>query len=242
MLGQQLLVVADAHLGVTEPEVQEALLEFLHQAPDMGDCLLVNGDLFDFWFSYRRVIPRVGFTVAAALADLRKRMPIVMTGGNHDRWGDGFWAEDLDITFAPMEIPLQIGSRPVLAVHGDGLTEQHWSARLMHRVTRNPTTIALWRSLHPDVGFWFVDWMSRNLGNTTRDPAILDRVAVRQLEWATQRLADDAAVDGIIMAHTHRAALDEPFPGRFYLNSGAWMDGYRYAVVTEEGAKLETYR
>ena len=60
MLGHTLVVVSDAHLGVTPPAVEEALLAFLDRVPQEGDCLLVNGDLFDFWYSYGRVIPRSG--------------------------------------------------------------------------------------------------------------------------------------------------------------------------------------
>ena len=239
--GNQLLVVADAHLGVTPPAVEEALLEFLHQAPTLGDSLLVNGDLFDFWFSYRRVIPREGFAVAAALGQLRKRMPVVMTGGNHDRWGDDFWHRDLGIEFVPLETTVTVGGRRILAVHGDGLTEEHWSAQLMHRITRHPATAATWRALHPDLGFWIVDKMSRVLGSTTRDPNVLERVSARQREWAARRLQDDPTLGGIVMGHTHRPAVEELFPGRIYVNSGAWMDGYKYAVIMEDGARLESF-
>lgn len=241
VLGHQLLVIADAHLGITPPAVEEGLLDFLDQAPALGDCLLVNGDLFDFWFSYRRVIPREGFVVAAALGRLRKRMPVVITGGNHDRWGGQFWQRDLGIEFAPGATSFLVGERLVLATHGDGLTDQHWSARLMHRITDTPAVIALWRAMHPDIGFWLVDRMSRSLGNTTRDPAVLERVAARQRDWAEARLAGDPDLGGVIMAHSHRAALVEPAPGRLYLNPGAWMDGLRYAVVTDSSARLARF-
>jgi len=99
VLGHALVVVSDAHLGVAPPAVEEALLEFLEAVPALGDCLLVNGDLFDFWFSYTRVIPRRGFHVAAALARLRNRVPVVMVGGNHDRWGGDFWTREVGVRF-----------------------------------------------------------------------------------------------------------------------------------------------
>ncbi len=101
VLGHTLVVVSDAHLGVAPPATEEALLEFLDAVPTLGDCLLVNGDLFDFWFTYARVIPRRGFHVAAALARLRRRLPIVMVGGNHDRWDNDFWERDLGLDFHP---------------------------------------------------------------------------------------------------------------------------------------------
>jgi len=234
-------VLADAHLGITDSTVEETLLEFLRRAPDLGDCLLVNGDLFDFWFTYRRVIPREGFAVAAALGALRRRMPVVMTGGNHDRWGEDFWQGDLNIEFAPLELRFSIGRREVLAIHGDGLREPHWSAAMMHGITKNPITIGLWRALHPDLGFWLVDKMSRVLGNTNRDPATLARAAEWQQEWAEARLSQEPALGAVVMGHTHLPALAEPTPGQIYFNPGAWMDGYRYGVLTDKGGALKTF-
>ncbi len=241
MLGHQLVILADAHLGATPPPVEETLLAFLEAVPSLGDCLLINGDLFDFWFAYRRVIPRRGFHVAAELRRLRKRVPIVMVGGNHDRWGEDFWRDDLDIRFERIEARFSIGRRLVRAVHGDGLTEQRWTATLMYHITRQSATIAFWRALHPDVGYWFVDHMSRGLGYTTRKPALLDRAAERQREWAERQLRDDPSVGLIVLGHTHRPALTAPFRGRQYLNPGAWLDGGKYAVATEEGCELRTF-
>jgi UDP-2,3-diacylglucosamine hydrolase len=235
VLGHQLVIVSDAHLGATPPDIEEAMLAFLETVPSLGDALLVNGDLFDFWFEYRRVIPRTGFRVAAALAALRKRVPIVMIGGNHDRWGGDFWRRDLDIGFFPFQ------TRQVLAVHGDGLTEQHWSATLMHRLTSNRFIVGTFRALHPSVGFWLADRMSHNLGNSTREQAVLDRAALRQREWAEQRLREKPEVGLVVMGHTHRPAITEPEPGRQYLNSGAWLDGFCYAVATERGAELKRF-
>ena len=104
VFGHRLLVLSDAHVGATPPEVEEALLAFLERAPTLGDCLLLNGDIFDFWFAYRRVIPRRGFHVAAEIRRARKRMPVAMVGGNHDRWGEDFWERDLDVRFAPLRM------------------------------------------------------------------------------------------------------------------------------------------
>jgi len=241
VLGSQLVVVSDAHLGAVPPTVTEALLDFLDRVHTLGDSLLVNGDLFDFWFSYRRVIPREGFAVAAALGAVRKRIPVVMIGGNHDRWGGDFWSRDLGITFDPIESTFSLDTVQTLAIHGDGLTEQHWSAGLMHRITSSGLTIALWRAIHPDVGYWLADKLSLVLGNTTQDEGLLDRAAERQFDWARRRLAADPALGLVVMGHTHRAVVSEIEPSRRYLNPGAWFDGHRYAVATASGAELRTY-
>jgi UDP-2,3-diacylglucosamine hydrolase len=241
VLGQTLVVVSDAHLGVAAPAIEEALLEFLEVCPTLGDCLLVNGDLFDFWFTYSRVIPRRGFHVAAALARLRARMPIVMVGGNHDRWDSQFWERDLGLRFHPRTAIFEIGRRKAMAVHGDGLTETRWQAQLIHRLIHHPATAAIYRVLHPDFGLRVVDLLSPALGDHTHDEATLSRAAGRQRAYAEQLLADDPSLGLVIMGHTHRAVISEPERGRQYLNPGAWFDGFAYAIATESGAELRRF-
>lgn len=241
VLGHTLVIVSDAHLGVAPPRVEQALLEFLEAVPELGDCLLINGDLFDFWFSYSRVIPRRGFHVAAALARLRRQVPIVMVGGNHDRWGRNFWERDLGLSFNPHQATFCIGNRTVAAIHGDGLAEPRWRAKLIHRAIQHPATAAVYRVLHPDIGLRLVDLLSPVLGDHTIDEAKLAQAAARQREWAERHLRENGGVGLLVMGHTHRAVLEEPAVGRQYLNPGAWFDGFRYAVATESGAELCTF-
>jgi UDP-2,3-diacylglucosamine hydrolase len=241
VLGHMLVVLSDAHLGAAPPPVEEALLDFLDTVPGLGDCLLINGDLFDFWFTYSRVIPRRGFHVAAALARLRRRLPIVMVGGNHDRWDSDFWERDLGLSFEPRRATFEVGRRRVAAIHGDGLGEPRWQARLIHGVIQHPATAAIYRVLHPDLGLRLVDALSPLLGDHTIDEAKLARAAARQSEQATQLLADEPSIGLVVMGHTHRPVLSQPVPGRQYLNPGAWFDGFRFALVTESGAELRRF-
>jgi UDP-2,3-diacylglucosamine hydrolase len=241
VLGHTLVVVSDAHLGAAPPAVEEALLSFLEAVPDLGDCLLVNGDLFDFWFSWARVIPRRGFHVAAALARLRRRVPIVMVGGNHDRWGGDFWDRELRIRFEPHRATFDIGRRRVAAIHGDGLTEPRLRATLLHRAINHPITAAVYRAIHPELGLRIVDALSPHLGDHTPSPAKLAHAAARQGAWAADLLVREPELGLVIMGHTHQPSMAEPTAGRQYLNPGAWFDGFRYAVATESGAELRQF-
>jgi UDP-2,3-diacylglucosamine hydrolase len=233
--------VSDAHLGVAPPDVEEALLTFLEAVPELGDCLLINGDLFDFWFSYGRVIPRRGFHVAAALARLRRRLPIVMIGGNHDRWGGDFWEREIGVRFAPLRADFAIGDLRVAAIHGDGLTEPRLRATLLHRAINHPVTAAVYRWIHPEIGLRLVDALGPHLGDHTPDEAKLADAAARQAAWATAMLAREAGLGLVIMGHTHRPASSAVAAGRRYLNPGAWFDGYRYAVATESSVELRQF-
>lgn len=239
---QRLIIVGDAHLGRGTREASAAFVAFLDTVPSLGDGLLITGDLLEFWFAYSRVVPRRGLAVVAALAHLRRRVPVLVAGGNHDRWGGTFWQEELEIEFAPAEGRFTIGDRRGLVVHGDGLVEGHWSGSLLHRITRHPATIALFGSLHPDAGLWLVDRLSGVLGDRERTEAELAVGAARQLAWARARMSQEPDLALLAMGHTHRAALEEVSPGRFYLNPGAWFDGYRYATVGGGSASLAQFR
>jgi len=239
----RVLVVADAHLGQVPPAIESAFHKFLEAVPDLGQALLINGDLFDFWFEYRAVIPRRHFGTVARLQTLRaKGIPITLVGGNHDRWGGDFLTKDLGIAFYGGEAEIDVAGRRSFVAHGDGLTEQHWSAHLMHRVTRHPLTVRVFRALHPDIGFWIAHKLSGTLADNTRDPAVLDRAARAQARYATDLLARRGDLGLVILAHTHRPALEELGNRRAYLNPGAFLDGYRYAVVTQDSIELKTFQ
>jgi len=238
----RVLVVADAHLGQVPPAIESAFHSFLEAVPDLGEALLINGDLFDFWFEYGAVIPRRHFCTVAKLQALRaKGIAITLIGGNHDRWGGDFLSKDLGIGFHGGAAEIDVAGRRAFVAHGDGLTEQHWSAQLMHRVTRHPVTVRLFRALHPDLGFWIAHQLSRKLADNTRDRAVLDRAERAQAQYAEQLLARRPDLELAILAHTHRPALAQLPNGRAYLNPGAFLDGGRYAIVTKDNVELKAF-
>ena len=241
VLGETLVVVSDAHLGYAPPAVEAALLEFLDAIPSLGDALLVNGDLFEFWFAYTTALPRHAFRVAAALAALHRRMPVVMVGGNHDRWGREFWERDLGIRWHPEQLELEVGARRGLAIHGDQVRHRHLRARLLQRLVGTRAASIVYRALHPDIGFPLVHALSARLGEHGLTGPSVEAAAARQRAWAEELLARDASLGFVVMGHTHRAALVEPAPGRQYVNPGAWFDGFRYALVGARTAELRQF-
>jgi UDP-2,3-diacylglucosamine hydrolase len=237
------VVVADAHLGQAPASVKEAFHRFLDAVPDLGDALLINGDLFDFWFEYRRVIPRRHFESLAKLHELRARnIPITLIGGNHDRWGGDFLTRDLGIAFYPRCAELDVAGRRAFVAHGDGVAEQHWAAAALHRITRHPLTARVFRALHPDLGFWIADRLSGRLADNTRDAAVLDRAAAAQAQYARTLLERRADLGLVILAHTHRPALERMPDGRGYLNPGAWIEDQRYATITASEINLQVFQ
>ena len=236
------VVVADAHLGQVPKAVETAFHSFLDTVPQPGDELLVGGDLFDFWFEYGSVVPRRHVATAMQLGGLVARgIPVTFLGGNHDRWGGDFLRRDLGIAFYAGAAELELAGRRALAVHGDGLTEQHWSGAFTHWLLRQPVTVAVFRALHPSVGFWIADKLSGTLADSTKDAAVLDRAEAAQAAYAEALLERRPELSLVVMAHTHRARLERRPDGRAYLNPGAFLDGGRYAIVTQTSVELKSF-
>jgi UDP-2,3-diacylglucosamine pyrophosphatase LpxH len=164
-----------------------------------------------------------------------------MVGGNHDRWGGDLWTRDLGIRFDPHRLTFRLGGLGVAAIHGDGLTEPRRGAILLHRVINHPITSLVYRALHPDLGFRLVERLSPRLGDHSSDEARLEAAAAQQRAWAGELLAREPELGMVIMGHTHRAEHSRTATGGTYLNPGAWFEGLRYAVATEDRTELRQF-
>ncbi len=235
------VVVSDAHLGQRGNRTGEAFHSFLRIVPELGDHLLINGDLFEFWFEYRHVIPRSAFATLAILSEVRdKGVRLTVTGGNHDRWGLDFWSNELGAEFHRGHARVELSGWQTWVAHGDGVSELDASARILHRITSNRLTATTFRLIHPDLAFGLVKRMSNRLAARDRGdlPA---RAAAAQAEFARSILDRDPDLDLVILGHTHYPALESIDARRWYFNPGAWMEGYRYGIVTPEGPELKTW-
>lgn len=231
----RVVVVGDAHLGPSNRADEPAFHELLEAVPDLGTRLILMGDLFEFWFGYRRAIPRDTFRTMARIERVVSRgVAAEMFGGNHDRWGDSFWAEDLGIPFHDRGADLELAGRAAWVHHGDGLAEAGIGGKIMHGVTRSPITTAVFRALHPDFGIRLVDRLATVLSETNKTAEAMDASAAMQERYARQVLDRRPELSLVLLAHTHRQRLVEHAPGRFYLNAGQWMAERHYAVISRD--------
>jgi UDP-2,3-diacylglucosamine hydrolase len=241
VIGHRLVVVADAHLGAASASDEEAFLAFLDTVPSLGDSLLLAGDIYDFWFTYRRLIPRHCIRVTARIVELARRIPVLMIGGNHDRWGDTFWGPETGVTFHPRELRFQVGTRSVLAVHGDGLHEERPVAGALNRILDTRAVIATFSMLPSSLGFRIARRFGHDPAYAAAHPEVVEMAVRRQARWAEQFLESHPEIGMLLMAHTHRPASREIERDRWYVNPGAWLDDRRYAVVDSAGVQLTVF-
>jgi UDP-2,3-diacylglucosamine hydrolase len=222
-------IFSDTHLGFAPAEVERTLLGFLRRLPGRAGSLVINGDLFEFWFEWRRVIPRPAFRVLAALADLRDAgVPVLMVAGNHDCWGGEILREDVGIDFTAGPWRGEIAGWRACIEHGDGLRDREDRRyRALRVLLRNPLAIRAFRWLHPD-------WATRlATGSSNASRSYAARDGGRGLRAvAERRLAADPSLDLLVFGHSHVAALERMPTGGVYGNAGSWLDAPTYLRVT----------
>jgi len=221
MLPAPCYVISDAHLGAAPAESERELLTFLERLPADAQSLVINGDLFDFWFEWGHTLPRAGVRVLGALARLRDRgIPVLWIAGNHDCWGGEILTKDLglDYRFGPWRG--SAGGWDTTVEHGDGLrANEDAPYRRLRAVIRHPLSVRLFRLLHPDLG----SWIALKSSHTSRNMRPRDGgEGLRAV--ANQRLASSDAPELLVFGHSHVATL-ERMHGRVFANPGAWLDG-----------------
>ena len=229
-------IVSDAHLGAAPPEVEQTLVAFLERAGSEAKSVVLNGDMFDFWFEWRHVMPRVGFRTLAALADLRDAgVDVVWIAGNHDCWGGDILRSDVGVQYHVGSWRATIGGWETLIEHGDGLREvEDAPYRRLRAVLRNPVATWAFRHLmHPD---WATS-IARRSSHTSRN--MRPRDGGEGLKAVAQaRLAADHSLDLYVYGHTHAPWMERTATGAVYANPGAWMDGPSAVRVTTERVEL----
>lgn len=237
------VVVSDIHLGAIPDAAERAFRGFLERVPDLGDDLLINGDLFDFWFEYREVVPRGHFAVLAALRGLVERGLVVrFLGGNHDAWAGSFLAEEVGLDLVEGPAVLEVGGRRAYVAHGDGLGGGDWAYRALKRASRSRLGRTIFGVVHPDLGVPVARRASATEEKRAAGPGHETSRADRLAEHARGLLARRDDLDLVVFGHSHRPELEEVRPGRFYLNAGDWLHHRSYAVVSEREIRLERAR
>ncbi len=238
MLPPPCYVISDIHLGHAPESVERTLVAFLRALPSRGASLLINGDLFEFWFEWRTVVPRSGVRVLAALMDLRDAgVPMTMLAGNHDCWG-GDVLRDAGVVFLDGPLTGDVGGWRARVEHGDGLRDKEDRGyRMLRRVLRNRLAIrAFGGLLHPD----FASRLAMGSSQTSRNYAPRD--AGRGLRAVAARALERAdAPELLIYGHSHVAALERMPAGGVYANAGSWLDAPTYLVVTPGRIALRSW-
>ena len=233
-------VVSDVHLGSVPPATERAFRRFLDHVAEHASFLLINGDLFDFWFEYRHVILAEHYRVLARLRDVVEAgVPIAFVGGNHDGWPGPFLRDEIGMALHDGPVEMTLGGRRALVAHGDGVGSGDLKYRALKRTIRNRAVTGTFRVIHPDLGRRIAMMASSTEHKVEGgDRRSKHRAAFIQ-RWAEGELRARPEIDLVLAGHAHVASVAEVERGRYYVNSVDWLRTYDYVVLPPGGGAPE---
>lgn len=243
---KKIYFLSDFHLGA--PNAADSLVRekkivnFLEEIKKDAAIIFIVGDLFDFWYEYRTVVPKGYVRILGKLAELTD-MGIVIHFfvGNHDMWMKNYFQQELNIQvyFEPREF--EFNQKKFYIGHGDGLGPGDHGYKMLKKIFRNPFCKWLFGILPPVAGVGLANFSSRRSRAVTgtNDGKFLGE----ENEWLIQyckELLTTRQYDYMIFGHRH-LPIDYPLqPGCRYINLGDWIRYYTYAVFDGQQMQLET--
>lgn len=246
--GKKVYFASDNHLGAPTNKAslprEKKFVAWLDAIKTDAAAIYLMGDLFDFWFEYKKVVPR-GFTrTLGKLAELTDSgVPISYFVGNHDLWMNGYFEEELNIPVFHEPQELTINETSFLIGHGDGLGPGDKGFKRMKKVFTNPAAQWFFRWLHPDLGVRLAQHLSINNKIISGDDDT--KFFGREKEWLVQyckRKLEVKHYDYFVFGHRH-LPLEIDLNGKStYFNLGDWINYFTYAVFDGEMLQLKEFK
>lgn len=245
--GKKIYFASDNHLGAPTSEAslprEKKFVSWLDEAKKDAAAIFLLGDLFDFWFEYKTVIPK-GFTrTFGKLAEISDAgIPIYYFVGNHDLWMHGYFEDELNIPVYHEPKEFIFNDKTFFIGHGDGLGPYDKGYKRMKKVFTNPVFKWLFRWLHPDLGVKIAQYMSvKNKLISGDDDA---KFLGEENEWLVQyskKKFEEKPRDYFIFGHRHLPLEIKLNDSSTYINLGDWITYYTYGVFDGENFELKTY-
>ena len=236
---------SDLHLGVPNREkslVREKLfVQWLDEIKNDAEAIYLVGDIFDFWFEYKKAVPKGYVRLLGKLAEISDLgIPIHIFTGNHDMWLFDYLEDEINahIYREPIEVSLK-GKRFFIG-HGDGLGPGDNGYKLIKKIFKNKLCQWLFERIHPNLGISIAQYWSKKsrIANGEKDESYYG-----EKEWLTQFCKEKMKtieVDYFIFGHRHLPLQVDLGNNTIYINLGEWVNYNSYAVF--DGKRLELKR
>jgi len=245
--GKKVYFLSDFHLGapneVESRKREDRLVRFLQHARKDAGVIFIVGDIFDFWFEYKTVVPKGFVRILGTLAQMADEgIQLHIFTGNHDLWMQDYLSNELNakVYFEPQQFTIQ--NTQFLIGHGDGLGPGDKGYKRLKKIFTNPVCQWLFRWLHPDAGIQLANYFSQKSRAKTGNA---DEIFLGEdKEWLilyTKEKAKTMPVDFFIFGHRHYAIDFKINEKSRYINLGDWIRLNTYAVFDGNEMQLLTW-
>lgn len=245
--GKKVYFSSDNHLGAPTYEAsrkrEKIFVQWLDSIKADAEVIFLLGDLFDFWFEYKTVVPKGFVRTLGKLAELRDSgIQIHFFVGNHDLWMDDYFETELNIPVYHKPKTFEFNGKHFFIGHGDGLGPGDKGYKRMKKVFTNRFSKWLYRWLHPDIGVRLAQYFSvkNKLISGEEDTKFLGE----DKEWLAlyaKRKLEEKHYDYFVFGHRHLPMEIKLSDQSTYFNLGDWIGHYTYSVFDGEKMELKSF-
>ena len=245
--GKKIYFLSDFHLGApnhsSSLEREKRVVRFLEQARKDAAIIFIVGDLFDFWYEYRTVVPRGYTRILGKLAELTDSGIVLhFFVGNHDMWMKDYFQKELNIPVYLEPKTFEYSGKRFYIGHGDGLGPGDHGYKFLKKIFRNPVCQWLFGILPPAIGVGLANYFSRSSRAATgqADAQFLGE----ENEWLLvycREILQQQHFDYFIFGHRHLPIDFTLREDSRYINLGDWIVYNSYAVFDGQQLSLEYY-
>lgn len=249
---KKIYFISDFHLGAPDPvsslEREKIIVRFLDEIKPQASEIFLVGDMFDFWYEYRKVVPKGYTRLLGKLAELSDAgIPMHFFVGNHDMWMKDYFSKELKIPvyFEPKEFELR--GKNFLIGHGDGLGPGDHGYKFLKKIFRNRFCQWLFGILPPFIGMGLANYLSRR--SRAQTGASEETFLGENKEWLIiycREILQKNFFDFFVFGHRHLAIdyrlSDTPNPRvSRYINLGDWIHYFTYGVFDGTDFELKSF-
>jgi len=223
-LSEIVYFISDLHLGLesrqAEKEKEKLLVKFLNTIKGNAGKLFIIGDLFDYWFEYKRVLQKGFFRTFTAIQNLtNENTEVNYIIGNHDFLHRDFFEKELGVNLFYSSIETEIDGKRFFLDHGDDFVSNDLGYKIVKKILRNKTLQFAYSLIHPDLGIWLASSTSKTSRNYTGSKNYGENDGL--FEAAKKKI--DGGFDYVVFGHTHVKQF-QTYKNGFYVNLGSWLD------------------
>lgn len=244
---KKIYFLSDFHLGapdyLSSLAREKKLVAFLESIRHDADRIFIVGDIFDFWYEYKKVVPKGYVRLLGKLAELTDSgTPVAVFTGNHDMWMRGYFEQELNIPVYHEPRVFDLNGKRFYIGHGDGLGPGDHGYKFIKGIFRNPLCHWLFGQLHPTLGIGLANYFSRRSRESTGSSD--EQFLGEENEWLIihcKELLQKEHYDYFIFGHRH-LPINCPLPGGSrYINLGDWIRSFTYATFDGKETCLLTW-
>jgi UDP-2,3-diacylglucosamine hydrolase len=245
---------SDAHLGIPDYESslrrEKKIVKFLDQIKADAKEIYIMGDLFDFWFEYKTVIPKGFVRLFGKLAEITDMGTAVhFFRGNHDIWAFNYLQKEIGLIIHRKPIKKEILGKQFYLAHGDGLGKGDGGYKLIKWIFERKINQWLFKWLHPDLGlgmglFWSRRSRYANEIREAKEAENHEDLQVKQSrlpQYAKKLLDSGEQIDYFVMGHWHIARNIELTTNSRFIFLGDWISRFSYGVFDGETFEMKKF-